>query len=519
MYPIITENEKMTVSEVYFTMNDGVRLYTRIAAPKGAEKCPIILQRTLYEDAHNGTPHSLDDPEMNKCVDNGFALVFQHCRGRGDSEGFCHPYIEREDGLRTLELIRQLPVYNGEIYLHGYSYLTSVHLTYLDTCPPDIKGASFQIQTDLQYYRNYRNGCCYNWTNADWWFDVADRAYPVINPEPIKKRPYINLSKRLTGKSIPEFDAQLMNITNTPYWDMDHRSSAWKHLNFPVMLTDGWYDYYIDGMFSMWDRIPEHLKDKSLFVVGPYGHATKISDKSEYDMPHGNIPEYAYVEWFRSIRENTKYPYAETGKVNFYSIGADKWRAEDFPVNAPAKRLYLNADGTLTSTPGKSGELPYEYDPSKRPNYFKHNGIFKAGKLKEGILSFESQTANEDTDFFGKVRLHVNVKSDCEDTAFAMRLYFVENGEAYNLTDNIIALSFVDDEYKPGEKILLDTLTPPIGFTLKKGCKLRIDIASDNDIYVPHANVKGHFAYVTEEKIANNTVICDNEAYIELIEG
>ena len=39
---------------------------------------------------------------------------------------------------------------------------------------------------------------------------------------------------------------------------------------------------------------------------------------------------------------------------------------------------------------------------------------------------------------------------------------------------------------------------------------------ADGEIYVPHSNTKGHWAKVTETKVATNTVICDGEAYIEL---
>ncbi len=51
MYPITTENEKITVTETYFEMNDGVKLYTRIAVPKGIDKCPVVLMRSPYEEA------------------------------------------------------------------------------------------------------------------------------------------------------------------------------------------------------------------------------------------------------------------------------------------------------------------------------------------------------------------------------------------------------------------------------------------------------------------------------------
>ena len=60
-------------------------------------------------------------------------------------------------------------------------------------------------------------------------------------------------------------------------------------------------------------------------------------------------------------------------------------------------------------------------------------------------------------------------------------------------------------------------LSPPIAFTVKKGSALRVDIASSCKNYVNHANVKGHWAKITDTKTAHNTLYL-NGAYIELSE-
>lgn len=99
--------------------------------------------------------------------------------------------------------------------------------------------------------------------------------------------------------------------------------------------------------------------------------------------------------------------------------------------------------------------------------------------------------------------------------AFFIRVYFVENDVAYNLTETITSLSYIKEDYKAGEKITIDLLTPPVAFTVKKGGRIRVDISSDGGVYVPHANVKGHWAEVCETKIANNTIFTE-DAFIEL---
>jgi len=78
MHPIVSENEKLRVIEEYVTMEDGIRLYTRIVIPKGADKAPIVYIRTPYEKAHNGTPHNPEAYQDDLYIQSGYAIVLQH---------------------------------------------------------------------------------------------------------------------------------------------------------------------------------------------------------------------------------------------------------------------------------------------------------------------------------------------------------------------------------------------------------------------------------------------------------
>jgi len=522
MYPILNENDYISVMEDLVRMPDGVGLYTRSIVPKGRETYPIVFQRTPYAKALSGVPCSLEEYVENAFVQNGYALVIQHCRGTGDSEGICIPYEnEREDGLVTLDQIRKFPFYQGEIYVCGRSYLATVHLSYFDTNPADIKGAALSIQTDRMYFRNYRNGCCYNFCNLDWWLSMMKRSYPTADKNERIHRPYKDIMKRIVGEDVPQYTAGLMNDTNNAFWQDDPRTRSMDKLDIPILLTEGWYDFYIQGMFEMWERLPKKTKEKSALVVGPWGHKTRVSQKAEYPFPNGNVVSDYAVEWFNSIRTGTPYKYAKCGKVNYYSIGGDEWSTTEYPGTAGEEkqfqRLYFGCRNTLTQIPGTSGELSYTYDPSLRLDCFPYHDIFKAKPMGvvEGVLSFQTEPFVKKIDFFGKIRWHMYVKTNCEDTAFFIRIYFTDGEGAYNLTETITSLSCIDKNYQAGERILIDVETPPIAFTVKEGGCIRVDIASDGGIYVPHANIKGHWAEVIEERVAVNTVICDEEAYIE----
>lgn len=519
MYPIVTENEKIKITEKYFTMPDGVNLYTRIVSPKRKDKFPIIFIRTPYEPAHNGIAHDISQYENDKFIKNGYAIVLQHCRGRGDSEGVCVPYNERDDGLSTLEAIRKLEIYNGNIYLLGGSYLSTAHLCYLDTNPKDVKGAILKIQTDRMYFRNYRNGCCYDFCNLNWWLGMLDRQFPNPKLDEAIKRPYKNIMQRVIGTDFPNYTDLLINDKYNDFWEIDPRTHAIDKLKIPVLFVEGWYDFYIEGMFSMWERLPKSTKNKSAFIVGPWGHGTSVGKNTEYPLSNGNIPDDYEVEWFNSIQNSKDYKYAQKNHVNYYCIGEDDWKISKFPNNnGKVKRFYFGGQNNLQSSPVKTEKcISYKYDPENRLNCFKYHSIYKAASIGEieGVISFQSEEFCEETSFFGKIRWNMSVSTDCEDTAYFIRVYFVENNIAYNLTETITSISHIKENYKPGERINIDLLTPPIAFTVKKGSSIRVDISSDGGIYVPHANVKGHWAEVTETKIATNTIYL-NDSFIEL---
>lgn len=518
MYPVISENEKITVTETFFEMSDGVKLYTRIAVPKGADKCPVVFMRTPYEDALT-KPFNPNEYDGDQFLTNGYAFIFQHVRGRGGSEGYCIPYkAEREDGLRSLEIIRTLPLYNGEIYLYGASYLASAHMSYLNSEPEDVKGACLLIQTDKNFIRTYRNGCNYRFSNLEWWLKMINRRHPDREMESPVKRPYEDVIKRIVGEDIPEFTGTLMNTGFEGFWETAQNPTIAENLKIPTLFVDGWFDFYLEGMFDMWKRLPEETKKMSSFIVGPWGHAYQICGDTNYPMENGDIPQDFAVQWFDSVRKGTEFPYGKKDKVNYYSTGSDRWIEGVFPATPKEmKRLYFNKK-CLAETEQTQGKSSFTYNPDEPLDYYYYNCIRKAKPVdicRGKMLSFESAPFDKDTDVYGNIRWHINVSTDCEDTAFFIRIYLVENGNAYNLTETVTSLSHICPDYKANEKCTIDLCLPPCGFTVKKGASIRAVISSDSGIYVPHANVKGHWAEVTETKIARNTIYME-DSFIEL---
>ena len=183
---------------------------------------------------------------------------------------------------------------------------------------------------------------------------------------------------------------------------------------------------------------------------------------------------------------------------------------------AKVKRLYFGENAALTDEPSH-GTIEYDYDPLAPKTMSTGIATHKPHEPNtlDGVFSFTCAPFEADEAYFGRIRWHMNVESDCEDTAFFIRVYFVESGETWSLCETITSLTNVAPDYVPGTKAVIDLETPPIAFTIKKGGSIRVDITSQSGIYVPHANVRGHWAEVTETKIAHNTLHLE-DSYIEL---
>ena len=500
----------MKIVEKYLQMPDEIKLYTRIIIPDGVDKCPLIFIRTPYEKALAESPLCPQKYETNIFLDAGYALVYQHCRGTGESEGECIPYKnEREDGLFTLEYIRTLDFYNGEIYLMGGSYLSSAHLLYIADKPKDIKGAVLEIQTDRMYYRNYMNGCNYNFCNAEWWIGMMKRKYPNPDFTNLRQRPYIDIDKRAVGEEIPSLRELFINNEYNDFWKNDSRTDVMDAIDFPILFVEGWYDFYIGGMFSMWERMPENSKRRSSFIVGPWGHAVKTDESYDYKkLNNGNLPNDYALEWFESIREKREYRYAKTGAVKYYSIGSDTWKYGNCQTKS---RNFLDLCLSELSFCGKNDVFEYEYDPDNPPLIFTKRGLWesKIPLESKGVKSFYTDEFQDECSFYGVIDCDLSVSSDSEDTAFYVCINLVTEGKAYPLTEAISSLSCFCKDYIPGEKVKLHISTNPIAFSLKRGDKLRIDIASCGGKYIPHSNQKEHWALCRDSRIAHNKVYLD----------
>lgn len=512
--------------EEFVPMTDGVKLYTIGIAPANAGKCPIVVFRTPYVKERR-TDIAEWSAQQREYIRRGYACVFQHCRGCGMSEDDWIPYEnERKDGLELLEFVRRLPWYKGEIFLAGSSYTASTHYSYLNTNPPDVKGAAFIVQDVNRYNISYRNGFFKIRLTGNWYVKgykkknhTIKRRKKTVN---FRQFPLIEFPKRYWGAEEPSFNSVLSHPrADDPFWSsnepgsgIDFRDAMLKS-TMPVMLKGAFYDIYTDGVFAMWREMPMSRRANCTLVVDASNHGGRrdaIPAGMVSDFPGGARVEAnaETVDWFDSIRNRTSSTNMPLGKVRYYALWENAWRTEPELMNGSRKvRLALGKD-----------VRSFTYDPLRDPPEFPGSGGICFGGMqiqpplesRDDMVTFILPPMTERLDVRGRMEAELSVASDCEDTCFYIRVCVDKgDGKWLLLRDDIASLAY-DSPYVPGSRRKLRYRFADHAFRLEKGDRLRVDIAGASNAYAPHPNVAGEAFKVRVPKTAKNKVFAEESS-------
>lgn len=493
----------------YYNFN-GADFFTLVLLPCEEGKFPVVVLRSPYVGyAVEKTEEELIESFKNEYLswaENNYAVVFQHCRGQGKSTGDFVPYIhEREDGLALREWIRRQNFYNGQIFLLGGSYTASLHYC---TAPfeEDIKGAVFNVQDSERYRLWYRNGNMRR-GHANWYFDLYKQKSGLKKThtmESFSELPIKNLSQRVIGEKAEDFEQMLSSphfsdrFWQTRFGGIEARDAV-SDANIPILMTTGYNDYYVGGMFKMWDELKEQTKEKSALIVSPYNHGDSYYSENGMSFLNAHIREQFGsdydIKWFNSIIRNEE-PYIKTGKVTYYRTFENVWETDFYSGDVEELTVGIGA-----------GEKTIVYNPEDPPG-FDSEGVFMdiPGK-RDDVISVYTDSFISDVFVKGKMRMKLTVSSDCQDTSFyAMIGIHTEKGD-YALRHDITSVLYQKEKYIQNDKTTLEFVFDEYAFAVKKGQSLRIDIApTDKNTYVCHTNMKGSYSDIETSKKANNKV-------------
>ena len=515
--------------EDFMKTADGVELYTLAIAPAGTGACPVVVSRTPYAKSERVNIEKwIASPEQRKFIQRGYSRVFQHCRGSGASTGGRVPYEgERADGLALLEYVRRLPWYGGEIYLSGSSYSATVHFAYLETNPPDVKGAALIVQDVNRYNIVFRNGFFKIGLQGSWFikeYMKNNKSLVRNTSETFAGFPLEGFARRYWGFDVPALTCAMRHPRpNDPFWSSQEPGSGVEYRNallkssVPVLLKTALYDIYTEGVCDMWREMPPERRAQCALLIDAYGHPGRPPEKPESEFmvfPGGaRLDEGAEaLDWFDSIRSGRPCAGAPRGRTRYYALWENAWcEADALEDGTREVRMQLG-----------EGERSYVYDPKRPLPVFPGSGgicfggmqVQPAPGFRDDVLSYILPEITGRIDVRGRMEAELAVESDCEDTCFYVRAS-VDKGDGrwLLLRDDIKSLAF-DSPYVPGSRRTLRFRFADHAFRLDKGDRLRVDVSSACSQFAPHPNTAGKTFAEAKPRVTRNKVFAEGSSLI-----
>ena len=534
---------------VMIPMRDGVRLSADIYFPSGRTgPIPAILTRTPY--------NNMDERAVNSAIffaQHGYAFVSQDARGRYDSEGDFHPWInEFNDGHDTIVWMGEQEWCDGNVGMVGSSYVGNVQWQaaamgsrYLKAIVPRVIG------NNLYEAPHYQGGAFQlNWS-ATWTFRMSGRTYQdldMYNWEQLFKTLPLRELPKAGGKGIFYYQEWMDHPDYDEYWKALAIEERYQDIQVPVLQIGGWYDFFTAGTFLNFVGMRERggseaARRNQRAVVGPWIHrASTMTNAGEVDYGKDSVLDIEAIElrWFDHWLKGMDNGAERDAPLKIFVMGENRWREEqEWPLARTQFTPYyfhggggansLLGDGSLsTERPGDEPADSYAYNPEfPTPTRGGCNccnpeivdwGAFdqRPVEYRNDVLVYTSAPLEQELEVTGPVVAKVYARTDGPDTDFTAKLVDVHpDGYAVNLCDGIIRGRYREStsEQKlltPGQVYEFTIDLWPTSNLFRKGHRIRVDIASANfPRFDRNLNTGGKFGDEPEGRVANQEVLHD----------
>lgn len=595
---IETELESVAIIDrkVMVPMSDGKRMQADIYRPKDeSKKYPIIFVRTPYNfnywDVRLGAPRDMS--AALDAVKRGYVYIEMNERGRYFSEGdYDILGVPLTDSDQELDWMSAQPWTNGKVGLIGCSSTAEWQLNVasrgnkaLAAFIPESFGAGVGRVGPYYEQGNWFRGGAVQMLFATWLYDSglqtneAKPNFPAgTSQEALAAAakwwdlaahpPEVDWSKALAH--LPEKDilaavgaphgifadrtpsgepGMIERTPNDPAW---YKGGLWNdsmRINIPGLWFMTWYDVSVGPNLAAYNRVRQTadpaVANEQYAVIAPVPHcsykrATEHTMVGDRDMGDARLDYDALTwAWFdRFLKGDDDGTLAKTPKVQYYTMGLNKWQASDVwpPANAHPVTYYLasegranslNGDGILkAAAPGKDAPDGFTYDPMNPVST--HGGGFccmgrglRAGALdqreieaRNDVLVYSTGPLEKGMEVSGPIDVTLYVSSDAKDTDFTAKLVDVfPDGTAFNIDDNIQRARYRDGYDKApvwmekGKvyKVSFQPIQTSIYFPA--GHQIRIEVSSsDFPRFDRNLNTGGNNFDETKGVVAHNEV-------------
>jgi putative CocE/NonD family hydrolase len=243
--------------DIQIPMPDGVVLLADHYVPRGSSKLPTLLVRSPY-----GRGGFFGALAAQPYAERGYQVLIQSCRGTAGSGGqFRFARYEHDDGLATIEWIKQQEWFSGELATLGPSYLGFVQWSVAADAGPELKAMVPQVTSaDFNHFR-FQGGSLNLEMSLGWSTMMTDQAATGTKLSSIflsflrerrLERAYGHLplgqaDRLVVHQASQSFQEQLQHGPEDDYWRPVEFSERLGEVNAPAYLMAGWA-----GMISSW---------------------------------------------------------------------------------------------------------------------------------------------------------------------------------------------------------------------------------------------------------------------------
>jgi putative CocE/NonD family hydrolase len=502
-------------------MSDGVELVSDHYYPAGNTTLPTLLMRQPYGRDIASTVVYAHPAWFAR---NGYNVVIQDVRGRGDSEGEFYPFRhEARDGAETIAWLRTRPESNGRVGMYGFSYQGMTQLLAAAQEPEGLLCiAPGMCACDLYQGWFYHNGALRLASSLGWGLqmlkgdvrrkrlrEASDRLEQawVHLPAQSSVLPY-RAHPALHGDGVPQYVLDWFDHDEPgDYWSALDVSRRLAQIQLPALHVAGWYDTYLGGTIEGFLALcrcagSEHARQNQYLIAGPWQHIPWGDRVGSVDFgPEALLDtDTILVRWFNHwLKESGEF--SDEPRVRYFVLGENRWRtAVEVPATAPEStyRLYLGSGGRANSRKG-DGRLStiepaidepcdvFVYDPEVPvfapggPTATSGPSDQATGELGNNVLVYSSEPLARALLVFGFPRVSLYCASSAAQTDFTAKLVRVRPNGAADFICIGIARStrlFAQSRYAADEIHLWNFLLEPTSCWFDAGDRVRLEIAS-----------------------------------------
>ena len=451
----------------------------------------------------------------------GYNVVIQDVRGRGDSGGEFYPFRhEGRDGAETIAWLRTRPESNGRVGMYGFSYQGMTQLLAAAERPEGLACiAPGMTACDLYHGWFYNNGALRLASSLAWGLQMLKedaRRRKVREASDRLEQAWANLAAQtsvlpfrehpaLHGEGVPQYVVDWFDhAEHGEYWYALDVSQRLDRINVPALHVSGWYDTYlrgsIDGFLALCKRAGSATaREHQYMIAGPWLHIPWGDRIGTADFGAEALldTDAILLRWFNHWLKDSG-EFSGEPRIRHFVLGENRWRtAETFPTK-PNHLLYLHSggransrkgDGTL-SLAGPADDEPcdvFVYDPEvpvlAPGGAAAASGQFDQAALELGnnVLVYTSEPLSAPLRVFGSPLISLWCATSSAHTDFTAKLVRVKpNGAAEFICIGIARSSYLFEEtgYSADKIRCWNFSLEPTSCLFAAGERIRLEIAS-----------------------------------------